>query len=353
MQTQHCLIFIVGYFSNYNTSEHNMVSFHSKSTAEEVAHEYSSNIKGKYFIVTGANAGLGLETVRVLCLNEGSVVLTSRDRVKGVEAVRIIKSTIPDADVTLMILDLSSFQSIRSFCSQYINTNRPLNVLINNAGIMATPKNLTADGLESQIGTNHFGHYLLTKLLLPLLDRSGSATTPSRIVTVSSIANYLYAPKHGVSINDIHGDIKSYSSWCRYGESKLANILHSKELTKHCINNKMNVISVSLHPGVIVQTELMRHVNSSFYTLLSSIGNLMLNPYKLLHVPLPDKNIQQGSSTSIYCAAASDVEPGEYYADCRVEKKLIHPKACDAVLAAQLWELSEKMIADSDSTTNK
>ena len=210
---------------------------------------------------TGANSGIGLETARILAKSGSVVTIASRSAKNGDEAVASIKAEFPQSTVSAMVLDLSSFASIRKFAADYKATKKPLHILINNAGVMACPKTITPEGLEMQFGTNHIGHFLLTTLLLDLIKSSGSVAVPSRIVNVSSDANY-FAPAVGIHFDDLTAD-KSYSRVERYGSSKLANILFTRELQRRLSEEAAPVVVVSLHPGIIGDTNLQRYISWS------------------------------------------------------------------------------------------
>lgn len=218
------------------------------TTAEAVCIDFAEEAKGKHVVVTGANCGIGLETARALASVGSIVTLCSRSPKNGENAVNIIKKSHPDAQVSFAVLDLGSFESIRKFAADYIASGNPLHVLVNNAGVMANPRTLTSNGLEEQLGVNHVGHFLLTTQLLSVLERSGTKEVPSRVINVASIANWIFGPEFGVDISKIN-DEASYNPWRRYGESKLANILFSKELQRRMETEGKPVISVSLHPG--------------------------------------------------------------------------------------------------------
>jgi len=316
--------------------------FNASTKAECVVEKYRSVCEGKYVIVTGGNSGIGLETVKVLSAAGAKVVLCSRSVKNGNEAIADFKTQHPTADITVMQLDLGSFKSVNDFTTAYKAMKRPLHLLINNAGIMACPKALTEDGFESQFGVNHLGHFLLTKQLLPLLISSGTQQQPSRVVNLSSLANYLFPKPSGISLDDPTAE-KHYQKWERYGESKLANILFTVEL-----NNKMKseghpVISVSVHPGMIMSTNLLKD---------DSIGHMLNLLYTagfskvLAFVTASErsKTISEGASTTVVAALSPSIIAGEHYQDCQVSRYL-HPIAHDAQYAKRLWVVSEELLA--------
>ncbi len=269
-------------------------------------------------------------------------MLCSRSVSNGEEAVAKIKEKHPEADVTTMQLDLSSFKSIYAFAKAYTETKKPLNLLINNAGIMACPKAETSEGFESQFGVNHLGHFLLTTQLLPLLIASGTKSDPSRVVNLSSAANFLFSSADGIDFGDLNAE-KSYNSWNRYGDSKLANILFAKELNRRMAEQNHPVISVALHPGVILATNLNQHASAgNMLTMLGAAWNTS-GSFSVLAGDTP-KSIPAGAATTVFAALSPDVVPGDYYADCNLST-VVHKQALDADVAKKLWEVSEQLVA--------
>eukprot|EP01034_Spumella_vulgaris_P031615 gene31615-39055_t len=291
----------------------------------------------------GGNGGIGLETAKVLAINGAKVVICSRSVKSGDDAIAQIKKTHPNVDIVTMQLDLASFKSIYVFVAAYKATNKPLNLLINNAGIMACPKAFTAEGFESQFGVNHMGHFLLTTELLPLLIAGGTKESPSRVVNVSSAAHWLVAPLTGIQFDDLDAK-KGYNPFQRYGGSKLANVLFTNELNRRLSDQGGRVISMSLHPGVISSTGLNQHIGVS--VLFGAIGSLWARSGAFSQVlSEKGKDIPQGASTTVYCALSPDILPGEYYADCQVEREIIHEQCADPAACRKLWEVSEQMVA--------
>ncbi len=187
-------------------SESTCTKYNAETTSDEIMSDFGSAARGKYVIVTGSNCGLGLETARSLAKYGAIVVVACRSEVNGKSAVESIKNEIPDAQVIFMQLELASFDSIRKFVEAYKATGFPLYLLINNAGVMACPKSFTADGLETQFGVNHIGHFLLTTELLNLLKESGTTASPARIINLSSRAHFRFAPADiGIRMDDLRG----------------------------------------------------------------------------------------------------------------------------------------------------
>jgi len=218
--------------------------------------------------------------------------------------------------------------SVEKFAEEFRQKESRLDILINNAGIMAAPKSTTEDGFESQIGVNHLGHFLLTNLLLDMLEESGPG---SRVVTLSSLAH-----RRGFKFNisDLMMDQKPYDKWEQYGNAKLANILFTKELANQLKDS--GVTAYAVHPGVVM-TELGRSLDSTTEQLF-----VLLAHYTPLRYAF--KTPTEGAQTTIHCAVSEDVanESGQYYADC-AKSPLLVPQASDEALAKQLWDVSMEL----------
>lgn len=213
------------------------------------------------------------------------MILCSRIKSNGEAAKEKILEEFPDAKINVKELDLSDFVSIRQFAADFLSSRQPLHILINNAGVMMCPKGLTKFGVESQLGVNHVGHFLLTKLLLPALESTGSIIEPSRVVNVSSIAQYVYGHPGGINFDDLNSD-KDYDPCIAYGQSKLANVLFTHELQKRLSREGKNVITASLHPGFILGTNLKQHIK--FSTLWTATVDL-LSKYQALRSVVTQK----------------------------------------------------------------
>mmetsp|Transcript_8427 Transcript_8427/g.9202 ORF Transcript_8427/g.9202 Transcript_8427/m.9202 type:complete len:326 (-) Transcript_8427:150-1127(-) len=307
-----------------------------RTTSVEIMKEFGDNAKDKYVIVTGGNSGLGFESSRALAEYGAHVVIACRNPQLGKEAVDKIKAKHPNADVSTMVLDLASLASVAQFAEEYRATKKPLHILLNNAGVMACPKSFTKDGHEMQFGVNHLGHFLLTVKLIDILQASSTPEQPARIVNLSSIGHYLVGSSQGLRLDDLKGE-KDYDVWDRYASSKMANIVFTRELHHRYYVDTPNakVISVAVHPGFINETNLGRHGHVGPF-LAKCVAHL-----KLRHVLFGVfKNTEQGTSTQLFAALSPDIVPGEYYADCKIEDKLIHAKAKDEQLAHDLWRVS-------------
>ncbi|XP_073122351.1 short-chain dehydrogenase TIC 32, chloroplastic-like isoform X2 [Henckelia pumila] len=255
-----------------------------------------------------------------------------RNLCTGNEVKQEIVKQVPDARVDAMELDLSSIASIRKFASKFNSLNLPLNVLINNAGIMATPFTLSKDNIELQFATNHVGHFLLTDLMMETMKRTASESSrEGRIVNVSSRRHKFSYPE-GICFDKIN-DQSRYSSLSAYGQSKLANVLHANELARRLKEENVEVTANSLHPGAIA-TNLFRH-----FGFVNGLVAVLVK-----HVM---KNVQQGAATTCYVALHPDVKgvSGKYYADCALAETSLQAKDHD--LANKLWEFTSSLIDQS------
>ncbi len=232
----------------------------------------------------------------MLALKGCTVVIACRNLKNGQDAVATLLKENPEANVSAMQLDLGSFSSIRQFAGDYKASGKPLHLLINNAGVMACPRTLTSEGLEMQFGTNHVGHFLLTTLLLDVLKTSGTAAVPARIINLSSIGQFYFSPTMGMRLDDLNGE-QSYDAWERYGSSKLANILFTKQLHTLLSQENAPVVAVSVHPGVISETNLARHMDlASTLNILGKIAPRGLGTMYSFMVA-DSKTIKQGKSS--------------------------------------------------------
>ncbi len=200
------------------------------------------NLAGRSAIVTGSNSGLGFETAKQLALHGASVTLAVRDRAKGEQAATTMRSSGPDQDIRVGQLDVSDLESVREFADTWSGENSDgLDLLINNAGIMATPRRESAQGFEMQLATNHLGHFALTGLLFPAL----VAVSNSRVVTVSSLAHRMVK---SFNFDDPMSE-KKYRAWSAYGQSKLANLLFTTEFSRRLELGDYSVGAMAAHPG--------------------------------------------------------------------------------------------------------
>ncbi|XP_019881396.2 retinol dehydrogenase 13 [Aethina tumida] len=277
---------------------------------------------GKVIIVTGANTGIGKETVRELAKRNAKVYMACRDLKRCEDARKEIVLETKNKYVYCRKCDLASFESIREFVNTFKKEQDRLDVLINNAGVMRTPNSKTKEGIEMQLGVNHMGHFLLTNLLLDMLKKS----TPSRIINISSIAH----KKGVINKEDLNSD-KSYDPAKAYAQSKLANVLFTRELAKRLENSGVTVNAV--HPG-IVDTEIVRHM--SFFN--SWMAKIFIKPFVWPFVKGPN----QAAQTPVYLAISPDVEKitGKYFV--KYEQEEVSTAGQDDNTAKWLWAVSEK-----------
>lgn len=298
-------------------------SLGSRTTAEEALR--GASLAGKTAIVTGASSGIGVETARVLAKAGAKVILAVRALPAGEEvAFRIRQET--GATVEVKHLDLTDLLSVRAFATAFSESGQSLELLVNNAGVMATPLGVTKQHVELQLGTNHVGPFYLTNLLRPALARGA----PSRIVTVSSS---LHRRGRGERLlatidDDRTHSRRKYVPFDAYGDSKLANVLFTRELAKVL---PKGVLAFTLHPGVI-PTPLSRSLG-----LRGAIFRIAGRPFM--------KSVAQGAATSIYAATAPELadRSGAYLEDCQIKEP--SRDAQDDALAKKLWDATEKLIA--------
>ncbi len=279
--------------------------FGPRTTALEVVQAYKTNLKSYEVIVTGASSGIGVETARALAQAGARVVIGSRDLHKGEQVAQDVRQSTGNPHVEVEQLELSSLASVNAFVQRYLAKDRPLHILINNAGIMACPLTYTEDGFESQFGTNHMGHFALTVGLLPALRRGVKESgRKARIVNVSSVA-HAYSDVDFNDVNFTNG--REYQPFISYGQSKTANILFANALNKHLSGE--GIFSNSLMPGVIM-TGLQKNLAKEE---LLKRGWADENGNALPHDDL--KSVEQGASTSVWVAVAPELDGvgGKYY----------------------------------------
>ncbi|GKU89292.1 hypothetical protein SLEP1_g3449 [Rubroshorea leprosula] len=303
--------------------------FSASSTAEEVTQGIDGT--GLTAIVTGASSGIGAETARVLAMRGVHVIMGVRNMSAGSDVKEAIVKEIPSAKVDVMELDLSSFESVRKFASEYNSLGLPLNLLINNAGFFGTPFKLSRDNIELHFATNHLGHFLLTNLLLDKMKKTTcESKREGRIINVSSEAHHLFQYSEGIRFDRIN-DQSGYSRFTAYGQSKLANVLHANELARRLKEDGVDITANSLHPGLVV-TNIARYYLGIFNGLFHKIGKFVL------------KNVQQGAATTCYVALHPKVEGVTcgYFTDSNIGQA--SEKGRDADLAKKLWDFSMDMI---------
>ncbi|KAL4019237.1 hypothetical protein IC575_022883 [Cucumis melo] len=304
--------------------------FSASSTAEEVTQGINGN--GLTAIVTGASSGIGTETARVLALRGVHVIMAVRNVATGREVQKVIVKENPTAKVDTMELDLSSMASVRNFTSNFKSSGLPLNILVNNAGVMASPFLLSKDKIELQFATNHVGHFLLTNLLLETLKKTAKdSEREGRIVNVSS-RRHQFSYREGIRFDKIN-DQSGYNGLSAYGQSKLANILHASELARQLKEEGVKITANSLHPGAI-PTNLFRY-HSLIDGFLGVLGKHVM------------KNVQQGAATTCYVALHPQVNgiSAQYFADSNIAKA--SSQANDSELAKRLWDFTQKLVSSA------
>ena len=283
-----------------------------------------AKMDGKTVLITGANSGIGKETTIDLARRGARIIMACRDMKRGEDALKDVVEKTGSSKLVLKQLDLASLSSIRALAEDINKTETALHVLINNAGVMV-PSQLqkTQDGFEMQMGVNHLGHFLLTNLLIDLLKSS----QPSRIVVVSSIAHSFITTSSNFDFDNINSE-KNYKKWNAYGQSKMANILFTRELARRLEGT--GVTANSLHPG-LVTTEIQRHLG-----VIESISMKVVN--------LVSKTPREGAQTSIHLAVSEEVEgiSGFYFVDCKVAEPARGAKDDEA--AKKLWTISAQLV---------
>lgn len=291
---------------------------------------------GRHVLITGATSGLGYETALALAAAGAKLTLTGRNVSKGQEVVAEIQARYKQADVEFMPLDLSSLSKVAAFAEQFRQKYPSLDVLINNAGVMAPPtRNATEDGFELQFGSNYLGHFALTAHLLPLL-RKGNKP---RVVSLSSIAHKNFASIH---FDDLNWQ-KKYQSWPSYAQSKLAMLMFAFELQRQSDANGWGILSTASHPG-FARTGLQA-TGPSMGGKTSLLGKLT----KLIE-PFTSQTAAQGALPSLFAATSPDAQPAGYYGPQgffeltgRVGKAKVSRRAQDKPVAARLWQVSNEL----------
>uniref|UniRef100_A0A383WKH4 Uncharacterized protein n=1 Tax=Tetradesmus obliquus TaxID=3088 RepID=A0A383WKH4_TETOB len=280
---------------------------------------------GKTVMITGGNTGIGYETAKVLLAKGYSVTLACRDASRASNAVQRLQQQQPGAPVDYLLLDLADLASVRDAANKWMDSGKQIDVLLNNAGVMACPRMETAQGYEYQLGVNHLGHFLWANTLLPLLKQNPN---PVRIVNVASTAHMFGK----MDFDDLQSR-NNYDRWRAYGQSKLANILFTYELARK-LQPSSSITANCLHPGV-VRTELSRYLMTDPDALTSKLLTALFTPFTL--------SPEQGALTNIYCCSSPDVEgiSGKYYDSCKPVAST--PASYDTATAAKLWSVSEEL----------
>ncbi|MEM7703216.1 MAG: SDR family NAD(P)-dependent oxidoreductase [Pseudomonadota bacterium] len=317
-----------------------MSEFGWNSTADEVLSDV--DLTGKTVFVTGANSGLGFETARAMAAKGACVVLAGRDPMKLDAAFSEIAGLVPSAKLETILCDLSSLKSVREAAEEANDRLERIDILINNAGVMACPLSRTSDGFEMQFGTNHLGHFALTKGLMPMILKGAGETGSGRIVNLSSRGHFITP----INLEDPNFLSRDYDEWLSYGHAKTANVLFSVGLERRYGGKGIHAYAV--HPGGI-QTNLGRHMTPEEEQDLE-------DRVKASDPSFEYKTIPQGAATQVWAATASDLEGhgGIYCEDCHVAEVDdessnggVRSYAIDPQSAEALWTLSEELIGET------
>jgi NAD(P)-dependent dehydrogenase (short-subunit alcohol dehydrogenase family) len=298
------------------------------------------DLTGKLAIVTGANSGLGFGLARRLAAADADVVMAIRNRAKGEAAIEKIRATVPDAKLTIKTLDLSSLAAVAALGEQLNAEGRPIDILINNAGVMTPPeRDTTADGFELQFGSNHLGHFALTAHLLPLL----RAAKDARVVSLSSLA----ARTGRMHFDDPQFE-KSYAPMSAYGQSKLAVLMFARELDRRSREAGWGVLSNAAHPG-LTKTNLQISGPSHGREKPALMQRLYTTSWRW--APFLWQEIDEGILPALYAAATPHAEGGAFYgprgfyeaAGGGVALAKVSKAASNDADSRRLWELSEQL----------
>lgn len=296
------------------------------------------DMKSKRVIITGANSGLGKESAIALAKLGAEIVLAVRDTNKGQTVKNIILKQIPAASIEVAELDLMDLASVRKFAS--IQSTKPIDILLNNAGIMAVPFEETKDGFESQMGTNHLGHFLLTQLLFEAISRGNNP----RIINVSSFAHRLGKLKTG-DVSELNVSKQNYAPWTAYGNSKLANLLFTTELAHRLKSANSNIITAVAHPGYAnTNLQLVAATKRS-----GNRKNVELAVTKFMNI-IFGQSAANGALSQIAACTWVDIQSGDYLgpsglfeARGKPKKVKINKLAKDTELAKRVWRTSEEL----------
>lgn len=299
--------------------------FGFESTTDDVI--AGIDLSGKTIVVTGVSAGLGIETARALASRGAKVVCVARDAAKTEKAVAELRKTVPKGDFEIALLDLADLDSVRRGADDIARRFPKIQILINNAGVMACPLSRTKQGLDLQLGTNHLGHYVLTTRLLPSL----LAGAPGRIVNLTSGGHRM----SNVRFDDPLFEKEPYDKWAAYGQAKTANVLFSVFLDERYRDRGLRAFAV--HPGAI-HTELGRHLSPDDFKAMMG-RRPQAEPMKFKQVP-------QGAATSVWAATAPELEGkgGVYCEDCGIAELLKDPSAAVGVMAYALDRAGAKQL---------
>ncbi|MDT5222593.1 MAG: hypothetical protein QOF15_4698 [Mycobacterium sp.] len=305
------------------------------------------DLSGKLAVVTGSNSGLGFGLAKRLSAAGADVVMAIRNRTKGEDAIAQIRSAVPDAELTIKPLDLSSLASVAALGEQLNADGRPIDILINNAGVMTPPeRDTTEDGFELQFGANHLGHFALTGHLLPLL----RAAPGARVVSLSSLA----ARRGQIHFDDLQFE-KSYASMTAYGQSKLATLMFARELDRRSRLGGWGVMSNAAHPG-LTKTNLQISGPSHGREKPALMQRLYTTSWRF--APFLWQEIDEGILPALYAAVTPQAESGAFYgprgfyeaAGGGVTEAKVPTRAANDADCQQLWEVSERLTGVSYPT---
>lgn len=305
--------------------------FGSRSTAEEVTAD-SPDLRSITAVITGATSGIGFETARVLAMRGARLFLPARSLKAAQETSSRIKAEFPEADITVLPLDLSSLTSVRTFVTRFESLRIPLNLLINNAGRFPHEYGLSEDGFDMTFATNYLGHFLLTKLLTgKMVDSAEESGIEGRIVIVTSSIHSWFSGDGFEFLRLLQEKKIAYDGTRVYSWSKLANVLHTKELAGRLTEMEAKVSVNCVHPGV-VRTGLTRDKDRFFTDLFFFLSSKMV------------KSIPQAAATTCYVATSPRLSgvSGRYFADCN--EACTSKRGTDGIEASRLWTESEAMV---------
>mmetsp|Transcript_5783 Transcript_5783/g.35915 ORF Transcript_5783/g.35915 Transcript_5783/m.35915 type:complete len:387 (+) Transcript_5783:1836-2996(+) len=327
--------------------------FGSSTTGAEVMALHGDQVHGKDVVVTGATSGLGKQVAATLCEQGANVVLAAKERERGERTKQWIVQRVPDANVQAIECDLRSRESIERFAEALRTEKRKVDVLVNNAAVCMCPFRTNEDGVEVQFATNHLGHFHLTNLLLPLLEKGAEKSgSKSRVVNVTCSSHYFHYGENprfrihaGIRFKYIGTpfDRMGHTPLYAYGQSKVANILHAVELDRRLQAQGKSVVAVSVNPGFVLSTGIYQYLGwekGSWQTSLSSWADYCFHGLGTC------KTLEQGISSILYCVASPRIEElgGQYFADCNVG---MHAKdARDESIAELLWRESERWLGN-------
>jgi NAD(P)-dependent dehydrogenase (short-subunit alcohol dehydrogenase family) len=289
---------------------------------------------GKIVLITGANSGIGFEAARALVQHGATVVLGCRNLGKADEAVAEIAATNPSGTTEVLEIDLADLESVEKAAKEFLANHDRLDILVNNAGLMATPAQRTAQGFEMQLGVNHLGHFALTGHLTPVLLDSGTA----RVVNISSMG---HRPGR-IDFDDLNWETRTYSPWRAYFQTKLANLLFTRELQRRLSDADAECIAIAAHPGSSATN--LGHENPG------GILNSLMHAARPFIEKLMTQSAEMGALPTLRAATAPSVQAGDYYGPGGFAQQRGHPvkvgrtsRAQDDQTAKRLWDVSQEL----------